>query len=293
MTYSIKHEGFFAEVNGVKLHYIRAGEATKEPILLVHGWPETHEAWSTLAPYLADHDLIIPDLRGLGQSSIPREGYDKKTIAEDLVQLVRDHLKLPAVYVVGHDWGGVVAFYVAVKLAEKCLGMAMLDVTVPGSPSVNFSQSGKRWHHNFNQSKGLAETLIAGNERAYFQWFFDNFTHNHTAMKKIDTERYIESYSKPERWKASLEYYRSIPIDLENAQAQLREPKLTCPVLGLGGNEAFGRKNEPVISLTDFAYDVQGGVIDNCGHWLPEEQPEKIAEWLDTFFAYCRLKRSS
>lgn len=106
MTYSIKHESSIAEVNGVKLHYIRAGDATKEPILLLHGWPETHEAWSTLAPYLADHDLIIPDLRGLGQSSIPLEGYDKKTIAEDLVQLVRDHLKLAALYVVGHDWGG-------------------------------------------------------------------------------------------------------------------------------------------------------------------------------------------
>ncbi|MBQ5265165.1 alpha/beta hydrolase [Klebsiella pneumoniae] len=291
MTYLIKHQSFFAEVNGVRLHYVRAGEATKEPILFVHGWPETHQAWANLSTHFADHDLIIPDLRGLGQSSIPDEGYDKKTIAEDLVKLVCDHLKLPALYVVGHDWGGVVAFYVAAQLADKCLGMAMLDVTIPGSPSVNFSQSGKRWHHNFNQSDNLAEILINGNERAYFQWFFDNFTYNHSAMQNVDIEHYIESYSLAERWKASLKYYRSIPVDLENAQAQLKEPKLNCPVLGLGGNEAFGRRNEPVISLTDFAHDVQGGVIEQCGHWLPEEQPELVAKWLKTFFAYCRPKK--
>ncbi|MGY2680705.1 alpha/beta fold hydrolase [Pseudomonas tolaasii] len=293
MTFSIKHESHFATVNGVKLHYLRAGKGKKEPILLIHGWPETCQAWSAIAPYLENHDLVIPDLRGLGLSSIPEDGYDKKSIAEDLAQLVTNHLNLPELYVVGHDWGGVVAFYTAVKLGDKCLGMAMLDVTVPGSPSVNFSQSGKRWHHNFNQSEGLAETLISGNEKTYFQWFFDNFTQNHAAMKDVDISHYVDSYSAPERWKASLLYYRTIPTDLESAKAQLQQPKLRCPVLGLGGNDSFGRKNEPLISLSDFAEDVQGGVIDNCGHWLPEEQPEKVAAWLNTFIAYCSFKKSN
>lgn len=289
MNFSIEASSHTADLGDVQIHYLRAGSRAGEKILLIHGWPQTSMVWAKVAPLLSGYDLIIPDLRGLGDSSIPSGGYDKKTIATDLQKLVLNQLGIEKLYVVGHDWGGVVAFFVAAALGKQCLGMAMLDVTVPGSPSVNFGQDGKRWHHRFNQSEGLAETLIRGNEEAYFTWFFRNFGYRADAILQDDLNEYLRSYCDPKRLPACLAYYRTIPEDIENAR-EIAKSKLQMPVLGLGGAESYGRGGEPVRSLTDYSDDVHGGEIPECGHWIPEEQPNVLASKLEQFFSYCRLK---
>jgi pimeloyl-ACP methyl ester carboxylesterase len=267
----------------VKINYVRSGSEGKQAVLLIHGWPETSYAWHKVAPLLSEHTLIMPDLRGLGDSSVPADGYDKKTIAGDLVRLVVDILKLDRIFVVGHDWGGVVAFFTAAGLGTKCLGLAVLDVTIPGSPSINFSQDGKRWHHRFNQQPNLPEALVTGREDAYFNYFFDNYGSKPGVIDPDAINEYMRTYSDSSRLPASFAYYRNIPKDIEDA----RSIRLSVPVLALGGADSYGRGEEPVASLKDFAADVQGGSIANCGHWLPEEQPVEVAERLKSFFAYC------
>jgi pimeloyl-ACP methyl ester carboxylesterase len=290
MNFERDTESHSVDLGDVRLHYRRAGSGKRETVLLIHGWPQTSRAWSKVAPLLDQYDLIMPDLRGLGDSSIAAHGYDKKTLAADLCKLVTGTLGIREMFVVGHDWGGVVAFFAAAALEKQCLGMAMLDVTVPGSPSISFGQDGKRWHHQFHQTDGLAQMLIGGNERAYFSWFFRTFGFREDAVHPDDIEEYLRTYSEPERLSAILAYYRTIPEDIENAR-EIQRKKLAMPVLGLGGADSFGRGGEPVKSLTDYSNDVHGGAIAECGHWIPEEQPEVLAEKLEQFFSYCRFRR--
>jgi len=279
-----------SDLGDVQLHYLRAGRGKRETVLLIHGWPQTSQAWLKVLPLLADYDVVIPDLRGLGKSSIPQGGYDKKTVAHDLQRLVVDVLGIDRLFVVGHDWGGVVAIFLAAGLGARCLGLTVLDVTMPGSPSTNFGQSGKRWHHAFHQVAELPEVLINGRETAYYTWFFRNFASAQNVIEQTGIDAYIGAYSEPGRLSAGLAYYRAIPEDVKNAQEIENEP-LKIPVLALGGSDAFGRGTEPAESLADYAEDVQGGVIDNCGHWIPEEQPAALAEKLNDFFEYCRQGR--
>jgi len=271
------------DLGDVEINYFRVGTRKEQTVLLIHGWPETSYAWRKVAPLLADYDLIIPDLRGLGGSSTPAAGYDKKTLAHDLVRLVLEHLSVKSLFVVGHDWGGVVAFFVAAELGRRCLGLTVFDVTVPGSPSINFSQDGRRWHHRFNQQEGLAEALVTGRERTFMTWFYENYGAKPGVIDPDAVDQYMKSYSISSRLPASFAYYRTIEDDVRNAKSV----RIDVPVLALGGADSYGRGEECVASLKDYAADVQGGSIAACGHWIPEEQPEIVADRLQEFFSYC------
>jgi pimeloyl-ACP methyl ester carboxylesterase len=129
--------------SGVRLHYCTAG--TGDPVVLVHGWPSTWYEWRRVMALLAPrHRLVVPDLRGLGDSSRPAAGYDKKTIAEDLWQLLAGTLGLTRWHLVGHDWGGPVAFALAAAHEAAIRTLTIVDVTLPGiGPDI--SQGGRRW----------------------------------------------------------------------------------------------------------------------------------------------------
>jgi len=156
-------EHHHARLADVSLHYVSAGEG--EPVVLLHGWPSTWYEWRQVMPLLAARFRVIaPDLRGLGDSSRPLAGYDKKTVAADLWQLLSGTLGLSRWHLVGHDWGGPVAFALAAAHPEAIRTLAIVDVTVPGiGPDI--SQGGKRWHHAFHMTPDLPEALVQGRER--------------------------------------------------------------------------------------------------------------------------------
>jgi pimeloyl-ACP methyl ester carboxylesterase len=266
------------------IHYVRAGAG--EPVVLLHGWPQSWYCWRKIIPTLAQrYSVIAPDLRGLGDSSRPLQGYEKSVIAQDIWKLVREHLRLDAFLLVAHDWGGPVAFCLAATHPEAVRRLVMLDTAVPGDGSGTFSQHGRRWHHAFHQTADLPEALVAGREEIYLGWFYRHYGYKAGAIEPEDIEEYLRTYRQPGALRAGFAYYRALDQDVAHNQALLARGKLGMPVLALGGGKAFGRGAETLASLERVALDVRGGVIDDCGHWMVEEQPEKVTRAILDFFA--------
>ena len=277
--FSVEHH--HARLGELSLHYVTAG--TGEPVVLVHGWPSTWYEWRRVMPLLAGrYRVIAPDLRGLGDSSRPAAGYDKKTIAADLWQLLSGTLGLPSWHLVGHDWGGPVAFALAAAHPEKIRTLTIVDVTVPGiGPDI--SQGGKRWHHAFHMTPDLPEALVLGRERAYLTWFYESFSWQRGVFDAADIDEYLRTYAQPDALRAGFAFYRNIPNDIADNRALLASGlRLTMPVLAVGGGraEARGRGGEPEASLREIADDVTGAVVADCGHFVPEERPEELAALL-------------
>ncbi len=273
-----------ADLGDVRLHYVTAGDGF--PVVLLHGWPQTWYEWRHIIPGLTrKYRVIAPDLRGLGDSSRPPDGYDKKTIGDDIWRLVNGVLGIGAFYLVGHDWGGPTAYAVAAAHPGAVKKLAILDVTIPGDGSPNISQGGKRWHHAFHQTMDLPEALVAGREDIYFGWFYRNYGHHPNVIPDDDIAEYLRCYRQPGALRAGFAYYRNIPRDIADNAAIAANFKLPMPVLALGGGSSWGRGSEVLHSLQRLATDVRGGVIANCGHWMPEEQPQELLHKLLDFFA--------
>ncbi len=274
-------------VGDVDLHVALDGPADGPAVLLLHGWPHTWLSWRRVAPLLEGYRLVMPDLRGLGGSSVPGGGYDKLTVAGDVAALP-DELGLGDVVVVGHDWGGVVAFYTAWLLGSRARGLAVVDVTIPNDLGAgpDIAQGGNRWHHAFHRTT-LAEDLTDGREDTYLGWFYDHFAADPSAIDAATRASYVDAYRGRERMAAGFGYYRSRDADVANAR-RVGAGGLTVPVLALGGAVGFGRGEEPLECLRYFAAgEVTGGTIAGCGHFVPEEAPDELAGHLLPFLRRC------
>lgn len=270
----------YEDLGDVKIHYVVAGSGPV--VVLIHGWPQTWYTWRHLIHDLAkDYTVIAPDLRGLGDSSRPELGYDKKTVAGDIWTVISEINNINRFHLVGHDWGGAVAYALASEHPDAVVTLSILDVVIPKGSSARFSQGGKRWHHAFHLTPDLPEALTQGREELYLRWFFQNFGATPNAISEEDAAEYIRCYSRPGRMQAGFEYYRALPMDIQDNELN---PVLTMPVLALGGAESWGRRQEVFDSLSELAGDVTGGVIEGAGHWIPEEQPEVLAQKLRAFF---------
>jgi pimeloyl-ACP methyl ester carboxylesterase len=284
MNDTIEHA--WARLSAVATHYLTAGDG--DPVVLLHGWPQTSHEWRRVMPLLAPrHRVIAPDLRGLGDTSRPPEGYDARTVAADVAELITRHLGIARFHLVGHDWGGPVAFALASQHPQAVRTLTIVDVTVPGiGPDI--SQGGKRWHHAFHMTPDLPEALVQGREREYLSWFYREFSWQPGAIGAEDIDEYVRTYSQPGALRAGFSYYRNIPRNIADNRALLDSGfRLPMPVLAVGGGrtEARGRGQEPELSLREIAGDVQGMVVADCGHFVPEEQPELLAQRLLAFFA--------
>jgi pimeloyl-ACP methyl ester carboxylesterase len=274
-------EHHHADLGDVRLHYVTAGAGF--PVVLLHGWPQSWYEWRKVIPGLAARFRVIaPDLRGLGESSRPADGYDKKTVGGDVWRLVHDVLGLDAFYLVGHDWGGPTAYAVAAAHPDAVRKLVILDVTIPGDGSPGISQGGRRWHHAFHQTLDLPEALVAGREDIYLGWFYR--TYGAVPLAEVDIAEYLRVYRQPGALRAGFSYYRAIPRDMADNASVTARFKLPMPVLALGGDRSWGRRMEVVESLRRMAVDVQGGMVENCGHWMPEEQPDELLRRLLEFF---------
>ncbi|CDZ42347.1 Putative hydrolase [Neorhizobium galegae bv. officinalis] len=273
------------ELSEVTLHYLTAGEGY--PVVLVHGIPQSSHEWRHIMPSLAAAGFMViaPDLRGLGDSSRPVEGYDKKTVASDLWELINGKLGISKFLLVGHDWGGPVAFSLAAQHPEAVVGLSILDVAIPGDGG-EMSQGGRRWHHPFFRTPDLPEALCAGREHLIIDWLFENYGKRQDVVPAADRAEYHRTYARLGGFRALISYYRAFPQDVIDNQKILAENgKLKMPVLALGGDSAFGRGMETYDSVARVAENVRGGIIPDCGHWVAEEAPEFVVEQLLRFFA--------
>ena len=272
----------YAELDEVLMHYVTCGSGPA--LLLLHGWPQSWYEWRHVMPRLAERfHVIAPDLRGLGDTSRPRGGYDKKTVAADVRQLMQ-RLGIDSFDLVGHDWGGPTAFALAAAHEAAVRRLAILDVVIPGDGGDGFSQSGRRWHHAFHMTPDLPEALTRGHEALYLGWFYRSFAHRPDAIGEDDLREYLRTYTQPGAMRAGFEYYRALPQDIADNRERIALGKLPMPVLALGGSKSWGRGAEVEDSLARMATDVRGDIVPDCGHFIPEEQPEFLTKRLIDFF---------
>ena len=273
-------------VNGIRMHYVREGEGP--PVVLLHGWPQTWFCWRLLMPLLAERfTLIAPDLRGYGLSDKPAGGFDKRTMAADVRALARE-LGHDRVALVGHDRGARVAHRYALDHPGEVERLAVLDVIPTRAMFARIDEQLARgfWHWLFHLQPDLPELLVGGNIDAYLRWFFERWTHNRPPVEEAVPE-YVRAFSAPGALRAGFHDYRAtFPDDLEADDASAAAgDKLTVPVLALWGATGLTGKLPVVDIWREYATDVDGEAIGDCGHFLPEEQPAVVADRLLRFLA--------
>ena len=276
----------YANLGEVMLHYVTAGDGP--PIVLLHGWPQTWWEWRHIIPELTKRFTVIaPDLRGLGDSSRPVTGYDKKTIAEDVWRLVNGTLGQERFAVVGHDWGGPIAYALAAAHSDAIEKLVILDVVIPGCGG-DFSQNGRRWHHQFHVTPDLPEALVEGREAIYLSWFYKTFAFRPDAITNLDLQEYLRTYTQPGAMRAGFSYYRALSQDASDNAEMIKRAKLPMPALAIGGGVSYpharGRGTEPGESLSRVAKNVVAEVFEESGHFIPEEAPDRLVARLLNFF---------
>jgi pimeloyl-ACP methyl ester carboxylesterase len=269
-----------ADVNGVRLHYVAAGNG--EPVVLVHGFPQTWYEWRRIIPALAERFTVIaPDYRGAGHSSRPVTGYDKRTMATDLRELVR-HLGFERAAIVGHDIGLMVAYSYAAQFPEATSKLVAIDAPLPGTKVWDrISVDPRVWHFAFHAARDLPETLVAGREREYLTFFVNARIYNTAAFTPEDLDHYVRAYAEPGAMRAGFEVYRAFEQDVRDNR-ELMKNRLTMPVLAVGGAHST---SGPLIEemMREVADDVTSVVIPETAHWIPEENPDALLESLTTF----------
>jgi len=275
-------------VNGVRLHYTVAGQG--DPVLLWHGFPGTSQSWHKVLPLLArTHTVIVPDMRGFGDSDKPAHGYDARTLAADFRALLR-HLGVGPLHIVAHDMGAPAALVWAGEHPEEVRTLAYLDEPIiTGECLARLMQftpqgtaRGGLWWWPLAFAPGLAEMLFAGHEREVLAWFYENYCANPDAIGQQAFDETMRTFAAPGGVSGVLGVYRAIFETQAQTEPFIRD-KVRVPVLALGGDASFGDKTREL--LTTVVENVQGGVVPDCGHFIPEEQPEELVRLLTAFWA--------
>ena len=265
----------FADVNGARIHYLVAGKG--DPIVLLHGYTQTSHMWLPLMDKLSrDHLVIAPDLRGFGQSSLPREGVTKAEMAQDVHALVAS-LGIKSVKVVGHDIGLMVAYAYAAQYRDQVSKVVLMDAFLPGVG--NWKEVWllrDLWHFHFYGETPLA--LVKGRERTYFEHFWNDFAADRQhAIPEADRKLYATAYAREGGMRAGFKAFEKDAADFSGYAAT----PLTLPMLVLTGERASGPVLINQARLVDTQVD--GVIVPGVGHWLMEEAPQVVIPKLVDF----------
>jgi len=274
----------FVDADGIRFHTVSGGSGV--PIILMAGFPQSWFAWRRVMPLLAEHYQVIAiDLPGQGDSDKPVDGYDTKTTGDRLNALVKA-MGIGRYHIGAHDIGAWVAYPYIARFPDEVGKLVLLDANIPGVTLKTTIEVGpdnwKAWHFLFHPVPDIPEILITGRERQYIEWFFQRKTFNPAGtFSRSDVDEYERVYTQPGNLRGALAYYRAVFEDIEQNQA-LATRVLHTPMLALGGD--VGMSPGIFEAMRSLGSNVQGGVIKNCGHYMPEEQPEVIATRMLEFF---------
>jgi len=264
--------------NGTQI-YVRAG-GEGSAVLLLHGYGETGDMWAPLAARLArNHKVIVPDLRGLGLSSRPAGGYDKKTQAEDMAGVL-DALKIDKVDLVTHDIGNMVGYAFAAQHPDRVKKFVIIDAPLPGiGPWDDIVRSHALWHFSFYGPD--AERLVKGRERIYLDRFWNEFSADPKKFDEASRKHYAQLYAAAGAMHAGFEQFKAFDQDAADNKAFVAKGMLSMPVLAIGGEKSFGPMMGTVMRAA--ATNVQTAVVPNSGHWVMEENPEATMKLIEDF----------
>ena len=248
-------------------------------VVLIHGYAENSDSWAPLAADLMkDHTVVVPDLRGIGKSSKPDGGYDKKTQAQDMRAVVTA-LGFDKTFVVAHDIGNMVAYAYTAMYPDKVARLVVMDAPIPGiEPWNEILLNPGVWHFNFHGPD--AERLVAGRERIYFDRIWNDFTADPSQPDEATRTFFAATYAQPGGMRAGFAQFTAFSQDAaDNKIFELT--KLTMPVLAVGGEKSFGPLQ--AVIMRHVATNVQEAVVAGSGHWLMEEKPAYTVALIRTF----------
>jgi pimeloyl-ACP methyl ester carboxylesterase len=264
--------------NGATIHVRFAGSGPA--VVLLHGYGETGDMWAPLAVVLArDHTVIVPDLRGLGLSSKPPGGFDKKTQADDVAG-VMTALDVTQADVVAHDIGNMVAFQFAARYPERVRRLVLIDAPVPGvGPWEEILKNPLLWHFRFGGPD--MERLVAGRERIYLDRFWNEFSASPARFDKGARRHYAELYALPGAMRSGFAQFAAFDQDAIDNRAVLAQRRLKMPILAVGGEKSFGPTMAVVMRAA--GDDVTQGIVPDSGHWIMEENPQATIKLVRDF----------
>ena len=264
--------------NGTSI-FVRVG-GTGPAVVLLHGSGESGDMWAPLAATLVrDHTVIVPDLRGMGLSSHPAGGYDKKTQAGDIAGVLAA-LHIGKVSLVTHDIGNMVGFAYVITHQDNVTKFALLDAPVPGvGPWDELLKNPILWHFHFGGPD--MERLVKGRERIYLDRFWNEFSADPKHWDEASRQHYALLYARDGAMHSSFEQFHAFDQDAIDNRAFLTKGKLTMPILAIGGAKSFAATMAVV--MRGASDNVQEVVIPNAGHWLMEENPTATIAAIDAF----------
>lgn len=271
----------YAEVNGTKLHYVVGGQG--EPLVLIPGYPETWWAYHKVMLILAEkYCVVVVDIRGMGGSDKPVDGYDKRNMAKDIFELVQQ-LGLKKISIAGHDIGAHVAFSFAANYSNIVTKLIILDTPHPDAGMYHLpmlpvlgANHLYPWWLAFNQVKELPEQLLEGRMNIVIEWLFNHLLKDVNSVSDFDKLVYASAYNSTDAIRASNGWYQAFPQDIEDSKAYNR---LTMPVLGIGGSGYEMLQ----MSLPNTTTDLQLKKIENSGHFILTEKPNETAKFITEF----------
>jgi microsomal epoxide hydrolase len=296
MTFENRWDGFarrMLRVDGTRLHIVEAGEQhSGTPMVLVSGWPQSVYVWRKVIPRLAATRRVIAiDPPGLGWSDPMPDGEPDSTRVATLLHAALEALGVAGegrkVHFIGHDIGAWLAYPLTVKFPAAVERAVVIDALVPGlAPPTAYAMTPdtflKTWHFAFNALPDLPDLLIAGRERLYLEWLFRSRSFNPvTAFDAHAIDEYVACYSRAGAMRAGFGYYRAIFESAAQNRAYAAAGKVKVPILAIGGAQWLG---PAIVSAFEaIGENVTGALVENCGHFVPEEQPEKLSELILDF----------
>jgi len=258
--------------------FVRSG-GSGPVVVLLHGYAETSDSWAPLAAELVKtYTVVAPDLRGIGRSSRPEGGYDKKTQAAD-IRAVVTALGYDRTSVVSHDIGIMVAYAYAALYPDKVERLVVMDAPLPGvAPWDEIVQNPALWHFSFHGPD--AERLVEGRERIYLDRIWNDFSGDPNKPDEDTRAHYAAQYAQPGAMRAGFAQFTAFAKDAEDNKV-FQQTKLRMPVLAVGGEKSFGATEAAV--MRNVAVNVREAVVPGAGHWLMEESPALTVALIQDF----------
>lgn len=279
----MKHE--FVNTNGIRMHYVTEGQGPL--VVLLHGFPQFWYTWRKVIPLLSgNYTVVAPDLRGYGESDKPENilDYSLNVMSEDIVGLIKS-LGHEKAHIVGHDWGGAIAWDLAINHPEIVDHVVPINAPHPykfaKAIKSDFKQIRKSWYIFFAQIPKLPEYIIGSKTEKFLKGIFKGQAINREAFSREDIAAYVKEYEKPGAIQSSMHYYRAA---FKDRNKKITKVQIKAPTLLIWGEEDKALRKELTFEMDSlFSGPFQIEYLQNCSHWVVDEKPEKVANLIQSF----------
>ncbi|XP_067131138.1 AB hydrolase superfamily protein YfhM-like isoform X1 [Centruroides vittatus] len=283
-----KHGFIELKNQGIRLHYVEAGDRNKPLVLLLHGFPDFWYSWRHQIPRLAQKYWVVAvDLRGYGESDHPSDvkAYIIKELYEDANELITSFGRDSAI-VIGHDWGGVIAWYLTILHPEKVKKLIVINSPHPRAFSSVFRRSLKQflmsWYMFFFQLPFLPEVYIRANNLSVLSKIYQGKNKNHFTAEELECYKHV--FSQPGALTPPLNYYRANLKSLDKNEKDVTgKDKLDTPTLIVWGDRDIALSTDLVKASIKHCNNLKIEMIEGASHWVHHERPETVNNHIENF----------